>query len=116
MVSNAHHGEVRGCRRACERTPLRGRRRCAAGGRLTNPLQAPRARRARAVDVYHDCHGPHAARSRIGATALNLVSSSLAPTTYANYDSGMHHFAAFCREEGIHPLQATTQSIVRYTA
>jgi hypothetical protein len=32
-VSNAHHGKVRGCRRACERTPFRGRRRCAAGGR-----------------------------------------------------------------------------------
>jgi hypothetical protein len=32
-VSCAHHGEVRGCRRAYERTPLRGRRRCAAGGR-----------------------------------------------------------------------------------
>jgi hypothetical protein len=32
-VSNAHHGEVMGCRRACERTPLRSRRRCAAGGR-----------------------------------------------------------------------------------
>jgi hypothetical protein len=32
-VSSAHHGEVRGCRRACKRTPLRGRRRCAAGGR-----------------------------------------------------------------------------------
>jgi hypothetical protein len=28
-VSSAHHGEVRGCRRACEHTPLR----CAAGGR-----------------------------------------------------------------------------------
>jgi hypothetical protein len=35
-VSNARHGEVRGCRRACERTPLRGRRRCAAGGRPYN--------------------------------------------------------------------------------
>jgi hypothetical protein len=34
-VSTAHHGQVRGCRRACERTPLRGRRRCAAGGRPT---------------------------------------------------------------------------------
>jgi hypothetical protein len=33
-ASSPHHGEVRGCRRACERTPLRGRRRCAAGGRL----------------------------------------------------------------------------------
>jgi hypothetical protein len=29
-VSSAHHGEVR----ACKRTPLRGRRRCAACGRL----------------------------------------------------------------------------------
>jgi hypothetical protein len=44
-VSNAHHGEVRGCRRASERTTLRGRRRCAAGGRrngmlvLTPPLK-----------------------------------------------------------------------------
>jgi hypothetical protein len=26
-VSNARHGEVKGCRRACERTPLRGHRR-----------------------------------------------------------------------------------------
>jgi hypothetical protein len=39
-VSTAHHGEVRGCRRACERTPLRGRRRCAAGGRLPNALRS----------------------------------------------------------------------------
>jgi hypothetical protein len=31
---NAHHGEVRGCRRVCERTPVKGRRRFAAGGRL----------------------------------------------------------------------------------
>jgi hypothetical protein len=34
-VSSAHHGEVMGCQRACERTPLRGRRRCAAGVKLT---------------------------------------------------------------------------------
>jgi hypothetical protein len=52
---------------------------------------------------------------RIGTTALNMLSSSLAPTTYANYDSGMRQFAAFCHEEDMHPLQATTQSIVRYT-
>jgi hypothetical protein len=37
-VSSAHHGEVRGCRRACERTPLRCRRRCAAGGRQASTL------------------------------------------------------------------------------
>jgi hypothetical protein len=44
----------------------------------------------------------------VGTTALNMLSSSLAPTTYANCDSGMRQFAAFCHEEGIHPLQAST--------
>ena len=43
-VSSAHHGEVRGCRRACERTPLRGRRRCDAGGRLESTAQRRRGR------------------------------------------------------------------------
>jgi hypothetical protein len=52
---------------------------------------------------------------KVGTTALHMLSSSLAPTTYANYDSGMRQFAAFCHEEDIHPLQATAQSIVRYT-
>jgi hypothetical protein len=52
----------------------------------------------------------------IGTTTLNLLSSSLAPTTYAKYDSGMRQFAAFCPEEGIHSLHVTTQSIVRYIA
>jgi site-specific recombinase XerD len=52
----------------------------------------------------------------IGTTTLNLLSNSLAPTTYANYDSDMRHFVAFTLGEGIHSLQATTQSIVRYTA
>jgi hypothetical protein len=50
----------------------------------------------------------------IGITTLDLLSSSLAPTPYANYDNGMRQFAAFCHEEGIHPVHATTQSIVRY--
>jgi site-specific recombinase XerD len=51
----------------------------------------------------------------IGTTALNLLSVSLAPTTYANYDSDMRKLAELCHEEDIHPLQATTQSNVRYT-
>jgi hypothetical protein len=38
-VSSANHGKVRGCRRAFERTLLRGRRRCAAGGRLEEGAQ-----------------------------------------------------------------------------
>jgi hypothetical protein len=45
-VSSAHHREVRGCRRVWERTPLRGRRRCAAGGRLGRYLE-PRSRSGR---------------------------------------------------------------------
>jgi hypothetical protein len=32
MISSAHHEKVTRCRRACERTHLSGRRRCAAGG------------------------------------------------------------------------------------
>jgi hypothetical protein len=45
---------------------------------------------------------------QIGTTALHLLSSSLVPTTYSNYDIGMRQFASFCHEENIHPLQATT--------
>jgi hypothetical protein len=52
----------------------------------------------------------------IGTTSLNLLSSSLAPTTNADYDNGVRQLAAFCHEEGIHSLQATSQSLVRYTA
>jgi hypothetical protein len=44
----------------------------------------------------------------VGTAALHLLSSSLAPTTYANNDSGMRQSAAFCHEEDIHPLLATT--------
>jgi hypothetical protein len=44
----------------------------------------------------------------VGTTALHLLSSSLAPTTYANYDGGKRLFAAFCQEEDIHPKQTIT--------
>jgi hypothetical protein len=52
----------------------------------------------------------------VGTTTLNLLNNSPAPMTYANNDNGICQFAAFCHEEGIHPIHATTQSIVRYTA
>jgi hypothetical protein len=45
-----------------------------------------------------------------------MLSNSLAPSSYANYDSAMRQFFAFCSEEGISPLQATPGSMVRYTA
>jgi hypothetical protein len=53
---------------------------------------------------------------QIGTTALHMMKSSLAPTTHSNYNNGMRQFAVLCHEENIHPLQATTQSVVRYTA
>jgi hypothetical protein len=52
---------------------------------------------------------------QVGTLALHLLSNSLATTSYANYDNGMRKFAAFGHEEDIHPLHATTQSVVRYT-
>jgi hypothetical protein len=52
----------------------------------------------------------------IRITTLNLLGSSLAPTTYANYDNGKRDFAAFCHEEGIHPLHSITHVMVRYSA
>eukprot|EP00873_Tetraselmis_striata_P000670 jgi/Tetstr1/420934/TSEL_011995.t1 len=47
---------------------------------------------------------------------LQRLWGSLAAGTYRNYDSGMRSFATFCEQEGLRPLQATTSTIVRYTA
>jgi site-specific recombinase XerD len=52
----------------------------------------------------------------LGATALSLLSNSLAPYTYANYDSALRHYFAFCGEENLPSLQATPATMVRYTA
>jgi hypothetical protein len=52
----------------------------------------------------------------LGVTAINLLSNSLAPSTYANYDSTMRQFFAFCTQENIAPLEATPASMIRYTA
>jgi hypothetical protein len=41
----------------------------------------------------------------VGTTLLNMLSSSLAQTTYANYDNGKRQFAALYHEEGIHPCK-----------
>jgi hypothetical protein len=42
-----------------------------------------------------------------------MLSNSLAPSTYANYDSALRQFSIFCIEENI---QATPATMVRYTA
>eukprot|EP00873_Tetraselmis_striata_P014456 jgi/Tetstr1/434720/TSEL_023773.t1 len=51
-----------------------------------------------------------------GRAALGLLTGSLAAGTYRNYDSRMRSLATFCEQEGLRPLQATTSTIVRYTA
>jgi hypothetical protein len=53
---------------------------------------------------------------KLGATAISLLSKSLAPATYANYDNAMRQYFALCREEKLLPLQATPATMVRYTA
>jgi predicted transglutaminase-like cysteine proteinase len=35
---------------------------------------------------------------------LDLLTGSVAPTTYNNYGTGMRRFTLFCDEEGITPL------------
>eukprot|EP00873_Tetraselmis_striata_P019611 jgi/Tetstr1/439875/TSEL_028283.t2 len=52
----------------------------------------------------------------VGQAALGLLTGSLAAGTYRNYDNGMRSFATFCEHEGLRPLQATTSTIIRYTA
>jgi hypothetical protein len=52
----------------------------------------------------------------LDATAISLLSNSLAPSTYANYDSALRQYFAFCAEENLSPLQATPVTMVRYAA
>jgi hypothetical protein len=52
----------------------------------------------------------------LGVTAISLLSNSLAPSTYASYDSAWSHFVAFCTKENLPPLKATPSTMVRYTA
>jgi hypothetical protein len=52
----------------------------------------------------------------LGARTISLLSKSLAPATYANYDITMRQFFAFCVEENLPPLLGTPATMVRYTA
>jgi site-specific recombinase XerD len=48
---------------------------------------------------------------------LDLLTGSLASTTYNNYGTGMRRFTVFCGEEGITPLvEATAADMLRFTA
>jgi hypothetical protein len=52
----------------------------------------------------------------LGAIVISLLSSSLTPSTYGNYDSDLRHFFSSCATEGMPPLSATLATIVCYTA
>jgi hypothetical protein len=51
----------------------------------------------------------------LGDLVLDLLTGSLAPTTYNNYGTGMRRFTVFCKEEGITPLEATAADMLRFT-
>lgn len=52
----------------------------------------------------------------LGQTAVTLVTSALSANSYGTYGSALSAFADFCQEDGIHPLEATEDHLVRYTA
>jgi hypothetical protein len=54
-------------------------------------------------------------RDHLGTTAISLLRSSLAPSTYSNYDSALRPNCAFCDAVGRPPLHATRATMVRYT-
>jgi hypothetical protein len=51
----------------------------------------------------------------LGDLVLDLLTGSLAPTTYDNHGTRMHRFTVFCNEEGIAPLHATAADMLRFT-
>jgi site-specific recombinase XerD len=60
--------------------------------------------------------GTLAGTDDLGDLVLDLLTDSLAPTTYNNYGTGMRRFNVFCNEEGITPLEATAADMLRLTA
>ena len=88
--------------------PLRTRppRYCLQFGTAPGPWSADLA------ETFQDLLGT----DKLGVTAVALLSNSLAPSTYASYDSALRQFFIFCTQENIAPLQATPATMVRYTA
>ena len=52
----------------------------------------------------------------LGETAVDLLASQLAPSSYKTYATGVASFFEFCSETGDEPLEATAVDIVRYLA
>jgi hypothetical protein len=76
----------------------------------TDSTQAPWS--SDLAETFHPLLGT----DKLGVTAITLFSNSLAPSMYANYDSALRQFFAFCIEENIAPLQATPATMIRYIA
>jgi hypothetical protein len=52
----------------------------------------------------------------LGDLVHDLLTGSLAPTTYNNYGTGMRRFIVFCNAEGITAsLKATAADMLRFT-
>jgi hypothetical protein len=51
----------------------------------------------------------------LGDLVLDLLTGSLAPTTYNNYGTGMRRSIVFCNEKGITPLEAAAADMLRFT-
>jgi hypothetical protein len=51
----------------------------------------------------------------LGDIVLDLLTGSIASTTYNNYGTGMRRFTGFCNEEGIISLKATEADMLRCT-
>jgi hypothetical protein len=51
----------------------------------------------------------------MGDLVLDILTGSLAPTTYINYGTGKRRFTIFCDEEGMTSLQATAADMLRFT-
>jgi hypothetical protein len=64
---------------------------------------APEPWSADIAETFHDLLGT----DKLGVTAVALLSNSLAPSTYASYDSALRQFFLFCTKENIAPLKAT---------
>jgi hypothetical protein len=63
----------------------------------------------------HNHVGALVGMDNMGDLVLNLLTGSLAPTTYDNYGTGMRRFIVFCDEEGITPLQANAGDTLHVT-
>ena len=52
----------------------------------------------------------------LSQTAIAMVTSALAPSTYQSYKQKIQKFARFCTEQGKHLLDCNTEDVMRYVS